>query len=161
MKRTAPLAVVLGVLIDEDKLLVIKRDGGTYDGLMALPGGKVENDEHLPQAAIREIEEESGIQATYEEHLATVSELLTDGEHTQHYLLHLIRLTPAMTNILHTPEGDVTWESLETIEEHQDLFVPSDWLFIEEIVKKGRRGYYECDLKKEDDNYTLQRFEQR
>lgn len=156
-----PLTVVLGILIQEDKLLVIKREGGTYDGLLALPGGKVENDEHLAQAAIREIEEESGIQATYEEHLATISELLTDCEHTQHYLLHLIKLKPATTSILHAPEGEVNWEQLDQLQIHKDKFVPSDWLFIEQIIKGAGRGYYECDLRKEAGIYTLQRFEKR
>ena len=84
------MSVVVAALVINNKILLIKRVRGSYVGLWALPGGKIEKNEHLSQAATREILEESGIHSEFKEHLGFVSEhLVEDGEITQHFLLHL------------------------------------------------------------------------
>ena len=63
--------VVFG-LDDEDlKVLLIQRDLPPYDGRWALPGGFVEADESLEEAARRELQEETGIDIVYLEQLYT------------------------------------------------------------------------------------------
>ncbi|MGC9310495.1 MAG: NUDIX hydrolase [Candidatus Aenigmatarchaeota archaeon] len=59
--RERPLAVAIAALINENKILLIKRLKGDYAGFLGLPGGKVEKDEHVSEAAKREILEEAGI----------------------------------------------------------------------------------------------------
>jgi 8-oxo-dGTP diphosphatase len=46
---------------DKLEILLIKRKNEPYQGMWALPGGFVEIDEELEQAASRELEEETGI----------------------------------------------------------------------------------------------------
>ncbi len=53
------------------KLLLIRRAGEPYRGKWALPGGFVEMDEDLEQAARRELEEETGVSGVYLEQLYT------------------------------------------------------------------------------------------
>ena len=53
------------------KLLLIRRAGEPYLGKWALPGGFVEMDEDLEQAARRELEEETGVSGVYLEQLYT------------------------------------------------------------------------------------------
>ena len=52
---------VYGLLIKDNKILLIKKCGGPYDGKLDLPGGSIEFDEVIEDALIREFKEEVGI----------------------------------------------------------------------------------------------------
>ena len=54
-------AVVFTILNKELKILLIKRKNQPFKGKFALPGGFVELDENLEDAAERELEEETGV----------------------------------------------------------------------------------------------------
>jgi 8-oxo-dGTP pyrophosphatase MutT (NUDIX family) len=77
--QTARQAAVLVLLYpDEFQVLhtvFIRRapDGGVHSGQIALPGGKLENGESYWQAALRETEEEIGVDASAIEHVHTLS----------------------------------------------------------------------------------------
>lgn len=55
---------VFCVVDDEPHVVLIRRANDPYRGAWALPGGFVEVDEDLPIAAVRELEEETGITLT-------------------------------------------------------------------------------------------------
>jgi len=64
--------VVIFTIQDEQlRVLLIRRAGDPYKNSWALPGGFVEIDEGLEQAAQRELEEETGISGVYLEQLYT------------------------------------------------------------------------------------------
>ena len=52
---------VYGLLVKENKILLIKKYGGPYDGKLDLPGGTIEFNEGIEEALIREFKEEVGI----------------------------------------------------------------------------------------------------
>lgn len=55
-----PIGVAIIVARDE-KLLMGKRKGGYKPGTMGVPGGRIEKGESIPDAVIRELDEETGI----------------------------------------------------------------------------------------------------
>lgn len=63
--------VVFGLGEDELEVLLIRRGLEPYAGRWALPGGFVHIDETLEQAALRELEEETGLRKVYLEQLFT------------------------------------------------------------------------------------------
>jgi 8-oxo-dGTP diphosphatase len=63
--------VVFTIRDERLKLLLIKRGGEPYAGKWALPGGFVNIDESLDEAAKRELEEETGVKGIYLEQLYT------------------------------------------------------------------------------------------
>lgn len=50
-----------GIVISDDRILLIKKNGGPYDGKLDLPGGTIEFNEKPSNALIREFKEEVGI----------------------------------------------------------------------------------------------------
>lgn len=63
--------VIFGYDEDELRVLLIQRDLEPYAGKWALPGGFVHQDETLDQAALRELEEETGVRNVFLEQLYT------------------------------------------------------------------------------------------
>jgi 8-oxo-dGTP diphosphatase len=59
--KVAVDAVVFAGKTNDLQLLLIKRKNDPYKGMWALPGGFVEDDEELDTAAMRELEEETGL----------------------------------------------------------------------------------------------------
>lgn len=158
--KELPLSVAISALIHQNKILLIKRVRGDYVGLWGLPGGKIEKHEHLSAAAAREIFEESGIDAKFNNHLALVSEhLIENGNILKHLLLHICELTPKSTDITNNAEGILNWFDLDKIEEYKHIIIPSDVLMIEKIIKNRESTYYNCILEKIGDNYVLRKFE--
>lgn len=51
-----------GLIIKDNKILLIKKHGGPYDGKLDLPGGTIEFGEHPKAALKRELMEEVGIE---------------------------------------------------------------------------------------------------
>lgn len=125
-----PLSVALGVVERDGEILLIQRDADDYDGLWALPGGKIEHSEHPLTAAAREIREETGIQTQPAAHEATVSELLTDTG--KHFLLHLCRLKYQEGELQDGDEGTAQWHDIDSIDELD--MVGSDRLMLEHLT---------------------------
>ena len=50
-----------GIILENDKIVLIKKVGGPYNGKLDLPGGTIEWGETPETTLIRELEEEIGI----------------------------------------------------------------------------------------------------
>lgn len=70
--------VVFGLDDDGLKILLIQRDAPPFEGGWALPGGFVEMEESLDQAALRELQEETGVHELFLEQLYTFGEVNRD-----------------------------------------------------------------------------------
>ncbi len=74
-----PLAAVLVVIftvVDGDlQALLIQRSGEPHRGLWAIPGGRLAPGEALHEAAVRKLEDETGVRDVYLEQLYTFSHL--------------------------------------------------------------------------------------
>jgi ADP-ribose pyrophosphatase YjhB (NUDIX family) len=74
---------VTGVVIENDRILLLDQDTGTGRA-WSLPGGKVEEGETLAQALVREMREETGLEVEPGRLLYVCDHLPGDGTHVVH-----------------------------------------------------------------------------
>ena len=83
MKREypdAPIVAVAAVVLDGDRILLVKRAGEPGRGRWSIPGGVVKLGERLREAVVREVEEECGILVEVMDLLDVVETIVRDEE---------------------------------------------------------------------------------
>ena len=149
-----PLSVAVGAVVNNGKILMIKRHRGDYSGFWALPGGKIEQGEHISDAAIREVKEEASIETNFHEYSGIVSEIFGQKQ----FMLHVVNLKTTEKSLSGGSEGKVSWIELDSLEGFD--VVPSDLKIIEEVLM-GDGGYYECEMDESNGDHVLEKFHQR
>ena len=79
MSDPAPEVAVGAVVIDHDRLLLVRRGRGPAQGFWSVPGGRVQRGETLAEAVTRELREETGLDGLCGPFIGW-AELLDDAE---------------------------------------------------------------------------------
>ncbi|HZU72541.1 MAG TPA: NUDIX domain-containing protein [Acidimicrobiales bacterium] len=80
MAETAPPRLAVGaVVVEDDRLLMVRRGRGAAAGEWSVPGGRLEWGETMAEALVREVHEETGVEVVCEELLGWVERI--DDEH--------------------------------------------------------------------------------
>lgn len=113
-----------GIVIKDNKILLIKVQNDSNKNLWMLPGGYVEPGESIENAVIREIEEESGIKATITELIGirTGIRLWKGYEQTNLYIVFKMKYV----------NGIETADNLETTE--AQFFTINEIIYMDNIV---------------------------
>ncbi|MHB1924807.1 MAG: NUDIX domain-containing protein, partial [Acidimicrobiales bacterium] len=75
-----PEICVGAVVVDDERLLMIRRGHGPAAGEWSVPGGRVEVGETLAEAVVREVMEETGLEVVCDDLLGWV-ERISDEDH--------------------------------------------------------------------------------
>ena len=89
-QRTAPTPTVGVVCLRAGEVLLIKRGNPPRQGQWSIPGGRLEWGETMQSAALRELVEETGVEAELLGLIDVVDGLMTSrttGETTRHYIM--------------------------------------------------------------------------
>lgn len=101
---------VYGILINNNKILLIKKSRGAYKGMYDLPGGGIEFGEKIEEALRREFVEEAGINLenqSFVGHSEYFCEYLNDANKSRelHHLGLYYRVSASFDKIKSYPDG--------------------------------------------------------
>ncbi|TQV72480.1 NUDIX hydrolase [Denitrobaculum tricleocarpae] len=84
-----PIPAALAVVVRGAQLLLVRRNNRPNAGLWGFPGGKIELGETVMEAAVRELQEETGVEAEARETLTSVDVIIhnNEGALEHHYVL--------------------------------------------------------------------------
>ncbi|MBS3793875.1 MAG: NUDIX domain-containing protein [Candidatus Thorarchaeota archaeon] len=159
MAIITPIAIT--ILKCKGSYLFIKRNRSPYENLFSFVGGKVEPGEHIKEAAIREVTEETkAIYVKQYEYLGVVSERLVDSEGNllDHFLIFVNSAVIQSFQEKHR-EGAMALFSVDDIRQKKDAFLPSDWqMFMTFEVDDTISRTFEAELVHLESGYTLEYF---
>ena len=92
------------VVINEGKVLLIKRAKEPYKDHWGLIAGKIEFGEHPEETAVRELKEETGLDGEVKGIKGVLSEIIQDKESKEtldHFILFICEMNPLHLNIHH------------------------------------------------------------
>lgn len=114
-----PFAAVSIVITQNEKVLLMKRAHDPKAGFYSIPGGLVELGEKYEDAAIREAEEETGLEVRLERLIDVIDNITQDEMGIRfHYILIGFLATPIEhedTFILSTESLDTRWVNFDEI----------------------------------------------
>ncbi|MDD3625767.1 MAG: NUDIX domain-containing protein [bacterium] len=149
--------IVLNVIIKEGKILLIKRTLGDYVDYFGLPGGKIEIAEHLSGSAEREAYEETRLNTKFKSLLGFVSEHLWDEDNLkEHFLLYVCEMELISEDEFDYDDELLEWFSLDKLKDSSEEIIPSDMIMIEHFIQKRDCFFFECDMKKQGNRYSIQ-----
>jgi 8-oxo-dGTP diphosphatase len=112
----APELCVSAVVVDDDRLLLVRRGRGRAQGEWAVPGGRLQAGELLVEGVVRELREETGIEGVCGNLLGVIELLDDDGPH-QVVLAHLVTLMEAVEPIAGDDAAEARWVPLVDVAE--------------------------------------------
>ncbi|MCR4581532.1 MAG: (deoxy)nucleoside triphosphate pyrophosphohydrolase [Bacilli bacterium] len=128
--------VVAAVIAKEDTILATQRGYGDFKGKWEFPGGKVEDNETLENALIREIKEELNADIIVREYIDTIEYEYHDFILTMH--TYLCNLKDGVVNFTYHDENNLEHENMVWLDmaniDYLD-WLPADVLAINRLKK--------------------------
>lgn len=134
------------------RYLLIKRNGDPYNGCWALVGGKWDFGETLPDAIVREVKEETNLDAAFIAVRGIVSERLTPVSHEEtgaHFLLFVCELQANDGVAIEQEEGEVAWFTKNEINQLHDsgAIIPSDFAMLRSFAGSDDKvAHFEAEM---------------
>jgi mutator protein MutT len=113
-----PELCVGAVVVDDDRLLLIRRGRGPAAGEWSVPGGRVESGETVAEAVVRELFEETGLEGVCGDLLGWV-ERIGDDHHFVILDFTVTLLDPEVAPVAGDDAAEVAWFPLFDVAEQR------------------------------------------
>ena len=113
MTEAGPQLCVGAVIVDDGRLLMVRRGHGPAAGTWSIPGGRVEHGETVAEAVVREVREETDIDAVCGPLLDCVERI--DDEHHLVILDFRMELLAPADPVAGSDATEAAWIALEHV----------------------------------------------
>lgn len=116
-----PVLAALAVLVEDDRVLLVRRRNEPDAGLWGYPGGRVEAGETVFAAAERELAEETGVDAEARDFLTIVDVIRREGDEPGAALVHHYALAAVLCArragepVAASDANEAAWVPLDTV----------------------------------------------
>ena len=152
------IPIAIAILRCNNRYLFIKRRKPPYENLWSMIGGKIRAGEHIHDAAVREIMEETGSnQVLNYQYRGIVSERLVDadGALKAHFLI-FVGYAEIIGFENSNTEGNLALFSQDEIDMNVEYFIPSDLRMFESFRTSVEENIpYEVELVQTEAGYNL------
>jgi 8-oxo-dGTP diphosphatase len=131
---TRPEVCVGAVVVDEDRLLLIRRGHGPAAGEWSVPGGRVERGELLAEAVVRELAEETGLEGVCGELIGWV-ERIGDDHHFVILDFAVQLLDPTARPVAGDDAQEAAWVPLDQVAERALVEGLAEFLYEHGIIQ--------------------------
>ncbi len=133
----ATLNICLTAIIDNNRILLIRRRKPPYQGYRGMPGGKIKFGETITQTALREATEETGLSFEVVRICGTATEniLAQTGEIEAHFVIFVVLLRVVDGELRASREGKLVWTGISELD--QPDIIPSDRMMLRKFVLSG------------------------
>jgi len=152
-----PLHGILLVLRQRGHLVLIRRMKEPYKGLLALPGGKIEEGETPLDAARREMREETGLKRPEPKWLGRVTDLLVEGEPPYRIFILDVFQAKLKEGVASQPsfEGSMVRLPLRDLQDRANEIIPADVLIIWRMVVERSTTMLDLVTVRRDEKYEV------
>ncbi|MGM5485337.1 MAG: NUDIX domain-containing protein [Nanobdellota archaeon] len=107
-----PEVIVNSAVYNGDDILLIKRNKQPFKGKWALIGGKLETGESIPEAAVREVKEETGLDTEFIGIKGVYNEVADVEGERRGFLFILCEVRAENRRVTESREGSLSWFSV-------------------------------------------------
>jgi 8-oxo-dGTP diphosphatase len=132
VKGDRPELCVGAVVVDDDRLLLIRRGHGPAAGTWSVPGGRVERGETVAEAVVRELREETGLDGLCGQLIGWVERI--DEEHHAVILDFRVDLMADAEPVAGSDASEAAWVPITDVAEHRLAPGLAQFLFDHDII---------------------------
>lgn len=154
--------VAIGILEFNDRILLIKRNRGNFSGYWGLPGGKIEDGEHVDGAIIREINEETNLSVDFIDLVGVFTEIIKSKDNTISTVIYGCKVKlkdntqkePILLKRKYYSMKEQTilrWFSKEEVNRFRSNIIHSDLMLLEKCLDSNEIRYMKIDCFENDE----------
>lgn len=153
------LNIVVAGIESNNKWLLIKRRRGDYQEKWALVGGKMEFNETIKNAILREVQEETGLVVQWRGIKAILNERLLNKmsrETEKQFLIILCSTFTKYREVEEKQEGELRWFTKEEIVKNRESIIPSDYYMLKILQREEEKHFnIEIEMVQEDKDLEI------